>query len=184
MKISTMTVFRQMISSKAFSHLKRLVSIYLTFFMFFSCIQNKKDVEKTQITRDTIMVPEKSTLSEDLENGSFFQNPHGFYVLLTTNDLIIFTKNTTDVTPKFMLHFIKENNTFDNYSFVFSDKELKTSFDSLKVARIRIPQNNFFKIRIGQYKSDENIWVQEFLPIEVRTNPLLKYANEFPLAPE
>ncbi|WP_156950050.1 hypothetical protein [Maribacter antarcticus] len=78
-----------------------------------------------------------------------------------------------------MMHFILVDNTFKNYSFTFAKKEINTSFENFRVAKINIPPGDFFKFRIGQYNSKGNIWAQEFSPTEAMANPLLKYNNEF-----
>ena len=161
-----------------------IVVLCMASVVIFSCKDNKKNTELNEVFQKTTSKLKESTFLVDLEQGSFFENPYGFYVLLTMEDLYIITSDTSNLCPKFMLHFIKEDNTFDNLSFVFSSKELITAFRNLKVAKIRIPPGDYRKLRMGQYTKEGNIWAQEFSPFEVRANPLLRYDNEFKSVPE
>ena len=63
--------------------------------------------------------------------------------------------------------------TFDNEKNVFS---LEFSGSKIQVAKIALPES-FDSIRIGEFNSHGNQWVQFLDPDDIRQNPLLKYDN-------
>lgn len=121
---------------------------------------------------------------EDLTFGTFFKTNSDFYVLVSDPNLFFITKDKNATKDKIMLHFIREDNSFKNLSFNFENKEyqqyLEQPYKNLKIAKINLPlEIEFQRIRIGQFNSNGNIWVQELIVEEILKNPLLKYNNEF-----
>ncbi|MGW9684611.1 hypothetical protein [Flagellimonas sp. 2504JD1-5] len=119
---------------------------------------------------------------KDLNQGTFYENPFGFYVLLTQNHIYLITTPKTTLEAPIMLHFVKEDYTFTNSSFNFSNHSIDTylngKFKDFRIAKVILPKINYSKIRFGQYTEKENIWVQEVWPKELWHNPLLKYNGE------
>lgn len=119
---------------------------------------------------------------KDLKDGVFFENPFGFYVLLTKTNVYLITAKDKNLLSPIMLHLVKQDNTFENLSFKFNSKEiqtfLETPFDEWRIAKIQLPEVPYFKIRFGQYTSNGNLWAQEIWPNELWSNPLLKYNKE------
>ncbi|MFD2563568.1 hypothetical protein [Aquimarina rubra] len=154
-----------------------------------------------QIIKDKILTSSKryknefkeqinlNILDEDfkksLKTGKFFKNKWGDYILLSDTYIYFIVQSDRNLDDKFMLHFVKNDNTFENRSFSFSSKNfqdfLEMPYSKLRIARVKIPyiSDQFLKIRIGQYNSEGNIWVQELIIREIEENELLKYNNEF-----
>lgn len=128
-------------------------------------------------------------LDEDFRKSlivdKFFKNKRGDYILLNDSYIYFIIASNRELKDNFMLHFVKNDNTFINRSFSFKSKSfqnfLETPYSALKIARIEIPyvEDQFLKIRIGQYNHDGNIWAQELIVKEIEENALLKYNNEF-----
>jgi hypothetical protein len=129
----------------------------------------------------------KNLLQESFELslrvGSFFKNAHAFYILYDDAFIYIISQKSDNLQNKFMLHFIKENNTFVNKSLFLANQQfqnqLEPPYSKLYITRVSIPNEPFYKIRIGQFNDNGNLWTQEFRTDEILSNPLLKYANEF-----
>jgi len=173
-----MSLFKQVTLKKSMSVVRWFTIFYLGSLLLVSCKQKDNNHSSDKVTKNLFSQLKETDLNKDLQSSFFFRNPNGFYIFLTKTHLIIITEVTTNLDLKFMLHFIKENNTFDNYSFQFSDKELKANIEGFRVVKIKMPTTNFLKIRLGQYARANNVWAQEFYPDEVRANPLLKYEYE------
>lgn len=121
-------------------------------------------------------------LNKDLAEGVFFQNPFGFYVLLGETDCYLITSKNTNIAPKIMLHYVRKDHSFENYSFQFESNEISKFLGSdlveWRIAKVRSPKIEYHKIRFGQFNSNGNIWAQEVWPDELWSNPLLKYDGE------
>jgi hypothetical protein len=120
---------------------------------------------------------------KSLMTGIFFEINKGFFVLLSDDQLYIIAKPNTMLDDKFMLHFVKSDNTFDNYSFIFKSKEyqdfLETPFNKFRIARLLIPREIEYKrLRIGQFNAEGNVWAQEIFFEDIYSNELLKYNKE------
>lgn len=149
------------------------------------------------LTKDIINLKEKyknqlplkkNLISEDFKNdlklGKFFKTRSDFYLLISDTNLYFITSNNKEIDEKVMLHFIREDNTFNNLSFMFEDLQhqqfLEPPYNELKIVKIIVPSDdNYPKVRIGQFNEDGNIWVQEFFMKDIFDNQLLKYENEF-----
>lgn len=164
---------------------KKTLQMFIYFGLFIFIISGcKNDIKSlTHFTKQAETKIVKQDFINDLTHGKFYENPYGFYILLTHQDLYIITQDTTQIKEKFMLHFVKEDNSFDNHSFIYNSKRIKqvlpSPFNDLEIAQISLPKGDFFKIRMGQYNKKGNIWVQEIWPKEIMSNPILKYNNEF-----
>ncbi|NCP83740.1 MAG: hypothetical protein CO068_04635 [Flavobacteriaceae bacterium CG_4_9_14_0_8_um_filter_34_30] len=150
--------------------------------LLFSCQNNKTSLnnfEKGTIDSTTLI------FENHLFNSSYFKNAQGFNIFINPNDTLIYiifdkSKYKKD---KFMLHFIKEDNTFINYSFEIEKETIanfnKSPYNKYIIIQKTIPNfNEINKIRLGQYTSIKNIWVQEFVLKEILNNPLLHYNNQ------
>jgi len=148
-----------------------------------------KDIldSKQQYLNQFNSILKRNLLNEDFKNdlkfGKFFKTKTDFYVLLSDPNIFFIAKKNNVINEKFMLHFIREDNTFNNKSFTFKTKEyqqyLEPPFSNFSIAKISIPnEEDYSRIRIGQYNSKGNIWVQEFKLQEVLANELLKYNQE------
>lgn len=152
---------------------------FVLFVLFLSCENNKKLNNVSRDIHKSVKTIKRSGFERDLKSGSFFKNSEHFYILLTEDVFYIISSDANNLSYKFMVHFVFKDNTFENHSFTFTEKEIDTSFEDFRVAKINIPSGYFFKFRIGQYNSKGNVWAQEFSPTEAMANPLLKYNNEF-----
>lgn len=173
-----MSLFKHVILKEPLSIVRWFAIFYLGSLLLVSCKQKDNNHSLDKVTKSLFSRIKETDLNKDLQNSFFFRNPNGFYIFLTKTHLVIITEDSTDLDLKFMLHFVKENNTFDNYSFQFSDKELKANIKGFRAVKIKMPKTNFLKIRLGQYVETKNVWAQEFHPDEIRANPLLKYESE------
>lgn len=118
-----------------------------------------------------------------LKYGVFFKNPHGFYILIDMDDIYFITNTKEMVEDKFMLHLIKEDNSFINRSFKFKDFDfsnfLEKPYKNLIISRVNIDTESLYhQLRIGQYNNEGNIWVQQFFLGELFSNDLLRHKNE------
>lgn len=127
-------------------------------------------------------------INEDFENdlnfSAFFKTKAEFYILLSDTSIFFISKKKDIIFKKMMLHFLRDDNSFLNNSFDFGDHNyqylLELPYSNFKIAKIDLPiQEDFDRIRIGQYNVDGNIWVQEIVLSEVYGNKLLKYNKEF-----
>lgn len=121
---------------------------------------------------------------KELEYGRFFKSKADFYILLSDSNIYFLTSKSKQIDEKFMLHFIRKDNTFINDSFDYNNRFhqqfLEQPYKDLQIARINLPiYEDFFKIRIGQFDSTGNIWHQTIILDEVYSNELLIYNNEF-----
>lgn len=116
-----------------------------------------------------------------LEKGAFFKNNRGFGFVLGSDFLYVFKKTEKSSTNKFMVHFLLENQSnFINSSFTFNNEKIVFPLDfsssKIQVAKIALPAN-FDSIRIGEFNSKGNVWLQFLNPKEIFNNPLLKYKS-------
>jgi len=142
--------------------------------------QNKYLNEYKSILDNNIL---NSDFKSDLLFGKFFKIKSNFYMLLSHTNVYILTKKDI-INKDFMLHFVKSDNTFSNKSFNFDSQNhqifLDHPYSKLHIAKIGIPNDDdFYKIRIGQFNEFGNIWAQEVIIDEIYNNELLKYNNEF-----
>lgn len=146
------------------------------------------DILKRKTTYENQLSTEDNLINEDfkknLRYGKFFKTNSDFYILLLDHEMFFITKDDNDIKDKMMLHFIKEDNTFNNLSFNFNSREyqqfLENPYRGLKIAKIVVPEDDVYpKIRIGQFNENGNIWVQEFFIKDIYENKLLEYDNEF-----
>lgn len=130
----------------------------------------------------------KNIIYEDflkiLEHGKFFKTLNGFHVLLLDDQFFLFANDQNNLIDKFMLHLVRDDNSFENLSFMFDDKSveflLEPPFNKYKIAKVIIPINETFnRIRIGQFNDSGNLWVKEFKFDWILSNSQLKYNNEF-----
>ena len=127
----------------------------------------------------------QSEFHRQLREGKFFRVAREFYVLITEDAFYLIRQDQMKITDKIMLHFIRENNEFDNKSFNFSknqyQKYLLGPYQDLRIARVSFPQElaNYPKIRIGQFNEEGNTWVQVMDTKEILSNELLHYQSEF-----
>lgn len=128
----------------------------------------------------------KENFEQSLKYNTFFKTSQNLYVFFDDDFIYFLAPENFPVKDKFMLHFINEENSFLNYSFFFEEYELQEYLEKeIKIARVPLPNyQNFYKIRIGQFNEEGNVWVQEFLPEKLKANPLLRYEGEFPLLPQ
>lgn len=120
----------------------------------------------------------------DLRLGKFFKTKSDFYILLSDNNMFFITDKSKPIDEKVMLHFIREDNTFNNLSFKFEPLQyqqfLEKPYNNLKIVKMIVPVDDFYpKIRIGQFNENGNIWAQEFFFKDIYENKLLEYNNEF-----
>jgi len=151
----------------------------------FAEIKKKRRTYKNEWTNEIGV----NLLSEYFENalakGVFFQIRNGFFILLYDDILYFITADEANLTDRVMLHFIKDDHTFENVSFPIEQMEyqqyLEPPYNRLRIARIDLPMDkrNFSKIRVGQYNSHGNLWVQIINIEEVYTNELLRYEHQF-----
>ena len=124
------------------------------------------------------------SFKKDLSFGAFFKTKSAFYILLSDDKVFFIAKNEDKINEKIMLHFIRKDNSFNNKSFKFKTNLynifLEKPYKDFQVAMVRIPieEENFNKIRIGQYNERGNIWSQEIVLDEIFSNELLKYRDE------
>ena len=142
--------------------------------------QNKYLNEYKSILDNNILNTE---FKSDLLFGKFFKIKSNFYMLLSHTSVYILTKKDI-INKDFMLHFVRSDNTFFNKSFNFDSQNhqvfLDHPYSKLHIAKIGIPNDDdFYKIRIGQFNEFGNIWAQEVIIDEIYNNELLKYNNEF-----
>lgn len=145
-------------------------------------ILNLKENYKNQLPTKENLVNEE--FFKHLRSGKFFKSSSDFYILLSDGNMFFITDNNNAIKEKVMLHFIREDNTFNNLSFKFEPLQyqqfLEQPFKDLQIVKIHIPEDDFYpKIRIGQYNESGNIWVQEFFVKDIYDNELLKYNDEF-----
>ncbi|MGC1633602.1 MAG: hypothetical protein WA749_15945 [Gelidibacter sp.] len=140
------------------------------------------------INRYQNQLPINNLINEDFKNhlqyGKFFKTKSDFYILLSDHNLFFITNNNKAIDEEVMLHFIKEDNTFNNFSFKFEPLQyqhlLEKPYKNLKIVKIMMPVDyDYPKIRIGQFNENGNIWVQEFFVKDIYDNELLEYNNEF-----
>ena len=123
----------------------------------------------------------KENFQKSLKNDTFFQTVNNnLYVLLSEDFIYFIADKNFDTRFNFMLHLVRKNYEFSNLSFKFDEYLIKNFIDTdIDIARVPLPNNNnYHKIRIGQYNEGKNIWVQEFLPQRVKSNELLKFEDE------
>lgn len=144
-------------------------------------ISKENTYKNEMIDQSTINIVNESFL-KTLNNGVFFENSNGFYLLYDNGFIYIVGSSLLNYEDKFLLHFIKKDSTFTNESFFakdFSIQEYLTKpYSNYIVLKKRIIDEEFERIRIGQYKTNENIWIQEFYFNKLKLNPLLVYKNE------
>lgn len=145
-------------------------------------ILNLKESYKNQLPTNKNLVNE--AFLKHLHYGKFFKSSSDFYILLSDDNMFFITNNNNAIKEKVMLHFIREDKTFNNLSFEFEPLQyqqfLEQPFKDLQIVKIHIPEDDYYpKIRIGQYNEDGNIWVQEFFVKDIYDNELLVYNNEF-----
>jgi hypothetical protein len=121
---------------------------------------------------------------EHLNEGVFARVPNDFYLLLKGKTCWVITRKVREALPNMMFHYIRDDGGFDNYSFSFEDSSFQAclgGFSDLNITRINLEKefNEYLKIRLGQYNSKGNIWVQTFHVQRILENDLLHYENEF-----
>lgn len=131
---------------------------------------------------------ERNLIQEDfekeLELGRFFKLKTGYFCLITSTNIYIISKKGQLSKDRFMLHFIRTDNSFNNKSFDFAIKKinpfLDMPFKQLEIVKVEYPiEENYTKIRLGQFNATGNIWAQEIIMDEINSNELLVYKGEF-----
>jgi hypothetical protein len=138
----------------------------------------------SQLTMSTSYSQISNCFLNDLENGKFFKTIEDFYILLVENAVYIIKYKQLNTQNKFMLHFVRKDNSFLNMDFYFMDKSiqehLQYPFNNYKIAKIDISElNKYCRIRVGQFNNKGNIWAKEIDLKDVFDNELLIYQNEF-----
>lgn len=122
-----------------------------------------------------------SELRCQFSHSPYFENDKGFGFLLGEKFIYILKPTDHTTRGKFMFHFIREDKTFVNESFDFDNPEnfITLQWDKILMNVVKIPYNSSDcdRVRIGEYTSNGNIWVQFFNITEVKGNPLLRYKN-------
>lgn len=151
----------------------------------FNDINNRKSFYKNELNELLPFHLLKNSFEHSLLHNTFFKTSENLYILYENDFIYFIAPNEFPTKNKFMLHFINEENTFLNHSFFFEQFEFQNYIEKeVKIARVPIPSHkNFYKIRIGQFNSDGNIWAQEFIPEKLNANPILRYDGEFSLFP-
>lgn len=159
----------------------KLKYIVIVFVCFISCKTNEeKDTKKPNTTERAI---EKALL-----NGYFAQiNEKMWFSIYQDNIFYFSTKPEGFTKDKFLLHFIKEDNSFDNNDF-FKDKyvlsdSLKGAFSSLEIIKREFNVEPYRHIRTGQFKrnkdlSTTNNWVKVILVKDILESKE-NYSNQF-----
>jgi|GEM_PF-5108446 len=149
-------------------------------------VENRTSVYKNQFSDLISNNLLKESFERSLNHSTFFKTSQNLYILYEEDFIYFLAPNNFPVQEKFILHFINKKNTFLNYSFNFEEFQLQDYLEKdILIARIPTPTfNSYYKIRIGQFNSEGNIWVQEFVPEEIKKNPLLRYNGEFNLLPQ
>jgi len=159
----------------------KLKYFVLVFICFISCKTNEeKDTKKPNTTEKTI--------KHALLNGYFMQINEKMWVSIYQDNIFYFsTKPNGFSEDKFLLHLIKDDNTFVNNDFV-KDKyvlsdSLKGMFSSLEIIKRKINIEPYEFIRIGQFKRNEdqsttNTWVK-VIPVKDIIDFKEQYSNQF-----
>lgn len=145
--------------------------------------KNRKFVYKNQLSDLISYNLLKENFEMSLKQNTFFRTSQNLYILYEDDLIYFLAPNNLPIEDKFILHFINEENTFLNYSFYFEEFQFQEYLEKdILIARVPTPNfKSYYKIRIGQFNSEGNLWVQEFLPEKLKTNPLLRYDGEFSL---
>lgn len=145
--------------------------------------KSRKFVYKNQLSDLISYNLLKENFEMSLRHNTFFKTSENLYILYEDDFIYFLAPNIFPTKEKFMLHFINEENTFLNYSFFFEEFQFQEYLEKdILIARIPTPNfNTYYKIRIGQFNSEGNLWVQEFIPMDIKNNPLLRYNGEFNL---
>lgn len=159
----------------------KLKYFVLVFICFISCKTNEeKDTKNPNTTEKTIKLA--------LLNGYFTQINEKMWVSIYQDNIFYFsTKPNGFSEDKFLLHLIKDDNTFINNDFV-KDKyvlsdSLKGAFSSLEIIKRKINIEPYKFIRIGQFKRNEdqsttNTWVK-VIPVKDIMDFKEQYSNQF-----
>lgn len=121
---------------------------------------------------------------KDLQTGVFFKNESGFYILIGEESIYFIASGNKKNNSNIMLHFLRENNTFINLSFLFKNKRidrlLSSKYSNLIIAKVEVPRKiKYSKIRIGEFNSDGNLWLKILDINSIKNNKLLRYNEEF-----
>jgi len=161
--------------------MNKLKYIVIVFICFISCKTNEeKDNKKPNTTERAI--------KKALLNGYFAQINEKMWVSIYQDNIFYFSTKPEGFTKdKFLLHFINEDNSFDNNDF-FMDKyvlsdSLKGTFSSLEIIKRKINVESYKYIRIGQFKrnkdlSTTNNWVK-VIPVKDILEFKENYSNQF-----
>lgn len=151
-------------------------------------VLNREDVslKKSLYTNELSEALQKDLLREKLDymlkENVFFENNQGYSFLIGDDDIFVFKPKELQPRGKFMFHFLCEDNRFLNYSFDFNSASnlipLELKDKSSLAVRIPVINEQCDEIRIGEFTSEGNIWVQFMSPEELKKNPLLKYHKE------
>ena len=155
--------------------------VVLIFICFISCKTNEeKDTKKLNTTEKAI--------KRALLNGYFTQINEKMWLAIYRDNIFYFSTKP-DGFPKdeFLLHLIKDDNSFDNNDF-FKDKyvlsdSLKGAFSSLEIIKRKINVEAYKHIRVGQFKRNEdhsttNNWVK-VIPVKDILEFKENYSNQF-----
>lgn len=165
-----------------FSNLHKGV-LFLLLISTLGCDNNTKEqFQNDKNTANDIL------LNRALLNGYYFQPNQNLGVCFYDSNIYLLFNNKTMINKEFaLLHFIKEDNTFENRDFKVSDFVLNDSlfnkFNNLQVVRARIINSDYKKIRIGVYYrledgSAQNKWVREIDKEKINKQNSF-YQNEF-----
>lgn len=148
----------------------------------YSTVISKRSTYKNEMINQSEVNIVNESFFKTLSNGVFFKNSNGFYLLYDNDFIYIIGSSSQNFKDKFLLHFIKKDNTFTNESFFakyFSIQDYLTRpYGDYVVLKKSIVDEKFEKIRIGQFNTNGNIWMQEFDFNLLKSNPLLIYKNE------
>ncbi|MBZ0297274.1 MAG: hypothetical protein K8L99_32240, partial [Anaerolineae bacterium] len=165
------------------SKLQNGTLLLLIFNFFISCINLEKDLtEKSGNTKNDTL------LNRAIVNGYYFQVSENLGICIYNNRIYYLTSAETGFSEdNFMLHFVKENNTFINKDFIgrnyLINDTLFNKFKRLSIIEAPLVRDDYKILRTGQYvrladNSTQNIWVKE-IPVSDLEADVSLYNNQF-----
>lgn len=165
---------------KRFNH----ILLLLTVLILFSCKKN-----------NTITIVNNNSQSQTFENylkrhliiGNFWQINENVSVLLAENNIYYFNTYGSFNDNQFMLHFIREDNSFKVHDFFGSNyivaDSIKPNLSGIAIIHRKLNFDNYKAIRTGQFVRDSNgkttnIWVKQDLVHNIY-NRISPYKNQF-----
>ena len=165
------------------TNLQKGIFLILIWTIVISCANSENNaIGKSNNTKNDIL------LNRALVNGYYSQLTDSIGVSIYNNKIYMLSGAKNGFNKEnFLLHFVKEDNTFVNKDFKLSEHQIDSSlfnkFNKLSVLQIPIIDVDFKKIRLGQYirledKSTKNIWVKELRNNMINANNSC-YNNQF-----